>query len=149
MDGWKKFTNRRDALSQAIPHEPLVEKLRAVVDVQTGNAKRQTRAQPIDSLYDEGAVALKERQTLRPATGDISHCERVDEAAGCDVAAVRDQIHLHEAPNRLVPVGERANRPTLVNRRPRLTSYRRPTLTRVMGCLGGLLGSSLEVSLPA
>ncbi|MDZ4781012.1 MAG: RHS repeat-associated core domain-containing protein, partial [Planctomycetia bacterium] len=32
-----------------------------------------------------------------------------------------------------------------VNRRPRLTSYRRPTLTRVMGCLGGLLGSSLEV----
>jgi len=38
---------------------------------------------------------------------------------------------------------------SLVNRRPRLTSYRRPTLTRVMGCLGGLLGSSLEVSLPA
>jgi non-ribosomal peptide synthetase component F len=40
-------------------------------------------------------------------------------------------------------------RPKGVNRRPRLTSYRRPTLTRAIGCLDEVPGSRFGVLLPA
>ena len=106
-----------DSLRQAILQEGIVEELSAVVYIDAGESERQTTTQAIDCFDNEATLANQQRQTLRLTTRDIGQRQRVDETAGCQIPAVGDQVHLHEAWNRIVLIRECSDRHTLAKYR--------------------------------
>ena len=95
-------------LAEADQH--LVEKLAAVVSVDSPQRKREGAAEPIHRVDHHTCFTHQQRYGLRPAAGDIGQHQRPDEAAGHRRATVRDQVGLDEARRRILPIAERAHR---------------------------------------
>ena len=63
----------------------------------------------VDRLQDGLLAAVQQRETLRPASGDVGQHEAVKVAAFRAGATVRNEVGLQEARPGVVPVGERAD----------------------------------------
>ena len=166
-EGWKKFTNSRDAAYSRDKRLARRRRLRAGRSRRAGGRRSRSSARPTPGRssirprtreLDAGSaqyarsvslmnslplsvsmprsgngIVAKRRAPRRPscprapagdafgpAARDVGEHQRVREAAGHALAAVRDQVRLDEAGRRIIPVGKRAHGNAAPNR------WRRP-----------------------
>ena len=116
----------RDLGLGAPGRDRLVHEHAVVVGVEAEQREGQRCARHRQHLAEEPLLAKEQRRALGPAGGDVGEHERLHERAPARWPAVRDEIGLHEAGCRVVPVCERPHR----HAPPHGQRRRRPALAR-------------------
>jgi len=104
--------------------------------VSIPNRKRHGPSKPFARFDHEAALANDQGHALRPAVGED---ERVRDAPGSGLAAVRDEILLEEPRDGVLPIGKRADRntqPNTAGSRPSASLPPRGCRPRLTGALG-------------